>query len=72
MNAIDAQIGKRLRHVRDARQVSLITLATQLNVKPVELADYENARVRVPAALIFLLCRELGVDYTEIFATVEL
>jgi transcriptional regulator with XRE-family HTH domain len=68
MNAIDAQIGKRLRRLREERTVSLVALATQLNIKPVDLTDYENARVRVPAALIFLFCKELRLDYAEVFA----
>jgi transcriptional regulator with XRE-family HTH domain len=70
MTAIDAQIGKRLRHVREERKVSLVALAAQLNVKPVDLADYETARVRVPAALVFLLCKELSLDYSEVFADI--
>ncbi len=71
MNAIDAQIGKRLRSLREERKLSLVALASSLNLKPVDLADYETARVRVPAALIFLVCSELSLKYSDVFSEIE-
>jgi ribosome-binding protein aMBF1 (putative translation factor) len=66
-NAIETHIGTRMRELREARMVQLTDLAHQINVKPTDLADFEAARVRVPAAVIYWYCRLLDVEVKQIF-----
>ena len=66
-NVIDAHIGTRMRELREARMVQLTELARQINVTPTELADYEAARVRVPAVIVYWYCKLLDVEVRQIF-----
>jgi transcriptional regulator with XRE-family HTH domain len=66
-NAVDAHIGTRMRELREKRCMLLSDLARLLDVQPTELADFEAARIRVPAVIVYWYCRALGIEVKQVF-----
>ena len=57
--AIDRRIGRRIRHARTTKQLSLIKLAELAQLAPQQLQKYETARTRVSASRLYQLAQIL-------------
>lgn len=64
---IDIHVGKRIRHFRYLRGITLDRLAQQIGVKFQQVQKYENASNRVSASRLYLIAEALDVSIEDLF-----
>ena len=71
-SAIDAQLGKRLRHLRRLRGMSQTDLGNLLGVTFQQIQKYERGKNRVSADRLFRISRLFGVEVIFFFEDLPL
>jgi transcriptional regulator with XRE-family HTH domain len=66
--AVDKHVGKRLRLLRQMRELSLERLAEAVEVAPQQIQKYEIGETRISASRIFELARALSVPLSWFYA----
>jgi transcriptional regulator with XRE-family HTH domain len=69
--AIDRHVGRRLRLLRQIREMSLGKLAEIVDVAPQQIQKYEIGETRISAARIFELSKIFGVPLTWFYDDLE-
>ena len=72
MSGIDTEIGRRLRALRGARNLSTEALAARIGVTQQQLQNYEAGSDRLSASRLFELAQLLDVPVGAFFETVKL
>lgn len=67
----DARLGVRLRQLRRLRGLSQVEVAHALGVTYQQVQKYETGKTRLPARMLPVLARMLGVDAELLLAGVE-
>lgn len=65
ITADEKAIGRRLREIREARDVTQVKLAEKLGVDQTLISSYERGRVRMHAALVVEIARVLKTSTDE-------
>jgi transcriptional regulator with XRE-family HTH domain len=68
---IDRAIGARLRHLREARGMTLAALGGAVGVTSQQMFKYERASNRVSSSMLVLLARALSVPPLDLLAPEE-
>jgi transcriptional regulator with XRE-family HTH domain len=66
-NSVDEFIGKRMRELRHALNISQVGLGKELGVSFQQIQKYENGENRVSAARLFDICKVLNVSKASMF-----
>lgn len=66
--AIDAQIGARIRSLRDQRRTTQSALAERLGLSLQQVQKYESGETRLPASRVVQIADALGASVAEIMA----
>ena len=64
---VDIQVGKRIRHFRNLRELSQSDLAKQLGVKFQQVQKYESASNRISASKLQMAAETLDVSIADLF-----
>jgi len=64
-------IAERLRGLREIREVSLETLAADLQIPAATLAAYENARADIPVSVLYNIARYFNVEMSVLLTGEE-
>lgn len=64
---IDAPLGRRLRQFRELQGLTQQAVADRLGISSIQWGRYESGESRIPAARLHQICRQLGVDVTDVF-----
>ncbi|MEA2284323.1 MAG: hypothetical protein QOJ21_366, partial [Solirubrobacteraceae bacterium] len=65
---VDDHMPRRLRAVRERRQMSLRELARRLGVSPSAISQIETGRARPSVATLWAIVTELGMSLDDLFA----
>ena len=70
-DALSLTVGARLREAREARQLSLRSLARAVDLSPGMLSQIENGRARPSVGTLWALVSELGLSLDAVFPSAE-
>jgi transcriptional regulator with XRE-family HTH domain len=70
-DALSLTVGSRLREAREARQLSLRSLARAVDLSPGMLSQIENGRARPSVGTLWALVSELGLSLDAVFPSAE-
>ena len=71
-NRIDAHLGKRLREMRIARDLTEVEMAKRLDIEVSQLRDHEAGIARINPARLFVLARLLDVPISAFFEGLQI
>lgn len=70
-DALSLTVGTRLREAREARQISLRSLARAVDLSPGMLSQIENGHARPSVGTLWALVSELGLSLDAVFPSTE-
>lgn len=68
LNAVQIEVGRRIRAAREARGWSQETLAHEAELTMTYLSQVERGTRNPTVAALFYLCRALGISLAQLFA----
>lgn len=67
-----AEVGARLRFLREERRISQEEIAFAADVTQASISNYENGRNEIPLSVLLSVCDFLGVSLTEMLPMANL